>query len=457
MVDDLRRIGVFADLGAADLEWLAARMTARRFAPGDVVFREGGVADQMAIIFEGELHGRRESDPREESVYRIHAGQVSGMLPFSRLKELPLTFRAVTPVRMATLGVEHFQEMLARIPALGPRLVSLMSDRIRENTRAQEQRQKLAALGKLSAGLAHELNNPAAAVRRASHGLREAVETLRAAGEREDFCSLGPAQRAALAEVERELAARGAPAEDSLARSDREEALAGWLERRSVPEARELAMGLADAGAEPSVLDRLAGMIPPAALGDALARLSASLLVGRLLNEIDNSAGRISELVRAIKDYSYMDQGGELEIDIHTGIESTLLMLRHELKNGVDLVRDYDRTLPRIRAWGGELNQVWTNLIENAVDAMGGKGELRIRTFRELNSVVVEVGDTGPGIPPEIKDRIFEPFFTTKSFGNGTGLGLDTVYRIVHNHHGEIRVESKPGDTRFQVRLPVAA
>ena len=232
------------------------------------------------------------------------------------------------------------------------------------------------------------------------------------------------------------------------------QALAAWLERRAVPDFRELAASLADAGLETSALEEIDRCFPGELLGAVVTRLSASLVAGRLADEIENSTGRISELVRAIKEYSYMDQAPEQEIDIHQGIESTLIMLRHRLKQGITVIREFDRTLPRICARGSELNQVWTNLIDNAIDAMGGKGELRIRTARELDRAVVEIRDNGPGIPLEIRDRIFEPFFTTKNVGDGTGLGLDAVYRIVENHHGEVRVESRPGDTRFRVLLP---
>ncbi|MGH9610097.1 MAG: sensor histidine kinase, partial [Bryobacteraceae bacterium] len=196
--------------------------------------------------------------------------------------------------------------------------------------------------------------------------------------------------------------------------------------------------------------------IPAEFLADAIVRITASITISRLIEEIESSAGKISELVRAVKEYSYMDQMPEQEIDIHAGLENTLIMLRHQLKNGIEIVRDYDRTMPAICARGSELNQVWTNLISNAVDAMKGKGKLRIQTFRQGSWAVVEVSDNGPGIPPEIQTRVFEPFFTTKPAGEGTGLGLDTVYRIVQGHRGNISFESRPGETRFVVRIPLA-
>jgi signal transduction histidine kinase len=288
--------------------------------------------------------------------------------------------------------------------------------------------------------------------------LREAFQTFRAAAARLDQHPLSLEQRAAVPVAERELAERAAATAnlDSLDRSDCEEAVALCLERHGVARAWEMAPALVDAGCEAAWFDRVFAKVPAEALSDLLARITASLTISTLLNEIENSSGRISELVRAIKEYTYMDQGPEQEVDVHQGLESTLLMLRHRLKYGITTKLDFDRTLPRICARGSDLNQVWTNLIDNAIDAMQGKGELRIRTTRELDRLLVEIGDNGPGIPPEVRDRIFEPFFTTKGVGQGTGLGLETAARIVRDHSGEITVESAPGDTRFQIRLPFA-
>lgn len=457
-IEELRAIPAFADLAEDQLQWLSSQMTVVSGKAGGVFLREGSPADRLFVILEGELRAESETNGGDGPVFFLHVGQVTGLLPYSRLTHFPVTVRAVVDSRVGCLPKDRFPAMLERIPALGPRLVGIMADRIRESARADHQRQKLMALGKLSAGLAHELNNPAAAVRRAADSLKEAVTASRDANLRLDKRGLTAEMRVFIAHLECDWLREAGPQEaiDTLERSNREEELATWLEQHKIPEAWELATALVDTGCKQATLEQVAAQVPPELLGDVLIRLSASFTVSRLVEEIESSAGKISELVRAIKEYSYMDQMPEQEIDIHAGLESTLIMLRHRLKKGVSIIREYDRDLPKIYARGGELNQVWTNLIGNAIDAMEGKGELRIRTARELGRVLVEIIDNGPGIPAEIRDHIFEPFFTTKSVGEGTGLGLDAVYRIVRNHRGEVRFESRPGETRFQVRIPLS-
>lgn len=458
LAQQLAAIPVFSDLSPEDVSWLASQMEVAHFAAGEIVTVEDSPADRMFVILEGEIAGRREHGPGDGRSYSAGAGRVTGMLPFSRLTQFPLTARAMVPSTLAILHVSHFREMLERAPALGQKLVGVMSDRIRETTKADQQREKLMALGKLSAGLAHELNNPASAVRNAAVNLRQAVRALRTAGLQLDKCPLAAEDRIFLARIECDWAKDHPPAAlDSLERSDREEAIGGWLEEHRVQDARQLAPDLVDAGCDLDTLHTLSGRFDDVTLAGAVTRLTASFTINRLVEQIESGTSRMADLVRAIKQYTYMDQSAAQEIDIHEGLENTLIMLHYRLKYGISVVRDYDRSLPPICARGSELNQVWTNLIDNAIDAMNSRGELVVRTAREFGRLLVEIRDNGPGIPAEIRSRIFEPFFTTKQVGEGTGLGLDTVYRIVQEHHGEVRVDSEPGRTVFQVRLPFAA
>lgn len=455
VVAELRQISVFADLPEDELAWLAERFEEAEIPAGAVYARPGDPLDHLMVILEGEFQMQRNDAP-DRPPFVARAGQVTGVLPYSRLTHYRGTGRAVLPTRVLRLHKDHFPEMLRRMPELGGRLVALMSDRIREAARLETQHEKLMALGKLSAGLAHELNNPASAARRAASGLLEALEAVRDASLRLTQHPLTHEQKEAIARFEMDAAHRlPAPSSNPIEASDREDRLTQWLEAHGVEEAWKLAPALAESCIETNELEALAGEIGTTVLGPVLNRSTKLLSIYGLVREIDNSTRRISELVAAVKEYSYLDQAPFKELDVHKGLDNTLLIFGHRLKRGVTVIRQYDPNLPRICAHGGELNQVWTNLIDNALYAMGDKGELRVRTACEPEGILVEIGDNGPGVPPEIQPRIFDPFFTTKGVGEGTGLGLDTVCRIVRNHHGAVRLESQPGDTRFQVRLPL--
>jgi signal transduction histidine kinase len=459
LIEALRKVSVFEDLKEDQLQWFASNAEDLTFETGQVVVEAGAPADQLIVILAGELQGKRSSGA---GVYIVGAGAITGMLPFSRMTQFPTTIRATAPTRLASLNKNRFEEMLRRIPDIQPRLIGLLTDRVRESTRADQQLEKLAALGKLSAGLAHELNNPASAVRRSTAGLRDALANLRDANFRLCREELSNEVLEHLSHIEKEVATEmtGSPVMDALDRSDREDRITAWLERRDVTRPWELAPALVEAEADDECLEKMSAQFPGKTLEFALRRMSATIEVEKTLRQIESSAARISDLVKAIKEYTYMDQAGEKEVDLHEGLESTLTMMHHELKNGINVRREYDRSLPKIWAKGSELNQVWTNLIDNAIDALAeqakeSRGQITIRTARDGAFLLVDIIDNGAGIPPEVKSRIFDPFFTTKQVGEGTGLGLDTVYRIVRQHGGDVRVDSHPGETHFQVRLPV--
>jgi signal transduction histidine kinase len=342
------------------------------------------------------------------------------------------------------------------MPELTARLVGYLSDRVRETTRVEQQRDRLASLGKLSAGLAHELNNPASAAKRATSQLRDVLKKIRDASHELGSRDLTPAQKAEIEKLETAFVQSNEVTPDPLALSDLEEQIDSLLRSHGQNDLWQLAADLARKNVKPEALESLFATLDADTARAALVRIAASVEVATLLNEIESGTSRISDLVRAIKEYTYMDQTPLQNIDIVKGLETTLTILNHKLKHGVVVERDYQKIPLLVNSFGSELNQVWTNIIDNAIDAMRGEGKLRVRTYREENCVVVEIADNGPGISPEVQPHIFEPFFTTKGVGEGTGLGLDTVQRIVKKHRGSIQVNSKPGETRFQVWLPLA-
>jgi signal transduction histidine kinase len=460
-VEALRHVNVFADLPDDQLQWFAEHTEEYRYVTGDVLFQKGDKPEFMVIYLEGEIHAYWDESDHDQ-VYIGRAGdrstEVSGMLPFSRMTEFQVTGRAVTDVRLLRFPVSLFPELMQRMPVLVQRLVGIMSDRVRESTTLDQQQDKLMALGKLSAGLAHELNNPAAGATRAANDLIETLKQLRVADMKLCAHDLTAQQQEAIDGFEMKALDRTATAGqlNSLDQSDREDEVSEWLESHRIEEPWKLSDNLVEAGIDSEALVQLLGDIPQTALVDVLSRVNCQLAAAKLASEVKTATTRISELVKAIKEYSYMDQASVQEVDIHKALENTLLILKYKLrKKDIKVTRDYAESLPLIKAYGSELNQVWTNLIVNAVDAMSEGGKLKVRTKREPTDILVEIRDNGVGIPASARSRIFEPFFTTKTVGEGTGLGLVTVARIVRKHRGNVRFESKPGDTCFQVRLPI--
>ena len=452
---ELLRVPVFADLPDDQIAWFISQSQELHLKAGESYSRQGDPADAMFVLLEGQLQGRGELGG-ETIIFDLKPGDVTGLLPFSRMKQFTVSGRAETDSRALRFPASLFPDLVQKMPELTKRLVGLMSDRIRETTRMEQQRDRLASLGKLSAGLAHELNNPASAAKRATSQLRDILKQIKDASHDLGRRDLTRAQKSEIEKLEASIIQRDEPPHDALTISDLAEQIDSLLRSHGQDDLWQLAADLARKNVKPEVLESLFASLDTDTARAALVRISASVEVANLLKEIESSTSRISDLVAAIKEYTYMDQAPVQNVDVVKSLETTLTILNYKLRRGVELQRDYQRIPLLVNSFGSELNQVWTNLIDNAIDAMDGKGELRVRTYRDDSCVVVEIGDNGPGISPEIKSHIFEPFFTTKGVGEGTGLGLDTVQRIVKKHRGTIQVSSRPGDTRFQVWLPLA-
>jgi len=457
MVDksELLRVPAFADLPDDQIAWFLAHAEELHLKEGTTYIRQGDPADGMFVIVAGQLQARGEIGG-ETVMFTSKSGDVTGVLPFSRMQQFPVDGRATTDATVLRFPASLFPDLVQRMPELTKRLVGLMSDRIRETTRMEQQRDRLASLGKLSAGLAHELNNPASAAKRAAGQLREMLKKIRNASQELGGRDLTAAQKSEIEKLEASFVQHNEVPLDPLALSDLEDQIDSLLRSHGQNDLWQLAAELARKNVKPEALESLFATLDADTARAALVRIACSVEVATLLNEIESGTSRISDLVGAIKEYTYMDQSPVQNVDVVKSLETTLTILNHKLKRGVVVERDYQRVPFLVNSFGSELNQVWTNIIDNAIDAMGGKGELRVRTYRDDNCVVVEIADNGPGIPPSIKSHIFEPFFTTKGVGQGTGLGLDTAQRIVKKHRGNIQVSSKPGDTRFQIWLPLA-
>ena len=452
---ELLRVPAFADLPEDQIAWFLSNSQEMNLKAADVYLRQGDPADAMFVILEGQLQARGELGG-ETFVFNLGPGDVTGVLPFSRMKQFTVSGRAETDSRILRFPASLFPELIRKMPELTQRLVGLMADRIRETTRMEQQRDRLASLGKLSAGLAHELNNPASAAKRAAGQLREMLTRIKDASHELGRHDLTSAQKAEIEKLEASFIQQNQHPPDALTTSDLEEQIDSLLRSHGQNDLWQLAADLARKCVQPAELESLFAALEPDTARAALVRIAASVEVANLLNEIESSTSRISDLVLAIKEYTYMDQAPVQNVDIVKSLETTLTILNYKLKRGVVVQRDYQKIPFLVNSFGSELNQVWTNIIDNAIDAMSGKGELRVRTYRDDGCVVVEIGDNGPGISPQVQPHIFEPFFTTKGVGEGTGLGLDTVQRIVKKHRGNIQVDSRPGNTRFQVFLPLA-
>jgi signal transduction histidine kinase len=456
-LEDLRGVDLFDGLSDVELaEWVPVAH-AHRLGPGEVIAEQGEEPTGLQLLLDGRAQAMILARGRSEPVGHHTAPTWMGAIAVLTGGTLGVRMQAETDCRVATVAPEDFKRLAFAQPQVHQRVMRQVAPVMSRVTEREQNSERLTSLGTMAAGLAHELNNPAAAARRAAAQLTEALETINAAlasfveagVEREEAERLVALQRQATAQ------AASATALDTLDASDAEDELLARMEALEVEEPWRLAEPLAAAGVDQAWLDRVAEAAGPAT-GAALRWVAATLTAGRLSAELCESTERMSSLVGAVKSYAYMDRGALVEVDLHEGLETTLTVLSYKLKHtSIALVRDYDRTLPKLTVRGSELNQVWTNLLDNAIDALGERGTITIATHADGDCAVVEIADDGPGIPEELAGRIFDPFFTTKDVGQGTGLGLATARRIVvERHDGSLTLDSQPGRTVFTVRLP---
>ena len=455
--DDLRRLPLFEKLADDQLGELLAAGETVEVEPGVVLFTEGEQAHDWWVLVDGTVDLLRRTGPREQVVARMDApGRwAGGFMAWDDHGVYLATGRGVTPGRVLRVPADRLRALTDTWFPLGGHLIAGLFHTARSIESTARQHGSLLTLGTLAAGLAHEINNPASAASRSVDAVQDAavavLDSLRALA----AADIAADRFAALDELRAGLQAPSAPV-NALVQADREQELASWLAGHGVADEWLLAPRLVAAGADVAWCDRVAAALPAAALAPGVAWVAHTQEVVSLLAETKESVHRISELVAAVRSYSQVDRATTQDVDVVEGIESTLVVLGHKLRDGVTVIREYDADVPRIEAYPGELNQVWTNLVDNAVDAMQGNGELTITTRVDAEDVVVEIGDTGPGMLPEVAARAFEAFFTTKDVGQGTGLGLDIARRVVvERHSGSIEIDSEPGDTVMRVRLPV--
>jgi signal transduction histidine kinase len=454
--DYIRRLPLFSDLSDADLEQLFGFTDLIYVPAGEAIMREGEPGSSMYLVLDGELEVSMRRGDRDVVLATRRNGEFVGEMALLERTPRSATVRTLRNSQLLVIRGYAFQALLERSSSAPLTMLRTMTSRLRSNQSLLMQQEKMAALGTIAAGLAHELNNPAAAISRAADHLQQAIRDWEQSAVAVSALRLRSETVAYVEDLVQKAARTERDLSNPLTRSNLEDEVGVWMEGRDIDRVWDIAPVLVAAGWTAKLLDELDGTLPPEGLAAVMPWLAARASVHELLVETRQSAEIISEIVKAVKTYSYLDQAPVQNVDIHQSLETTLVILRHKLKTGITVTRKYAPDLPTIEAYGSELNQVWTNLIDNAVDAMDGKGEIIIRTSQEGDDAVVEIEDTGPGIPLDVQPRVFEPFFTTKAVGSGTGLGLHIVYDIVVNrHHGEIGLVTRPGANCFRVALPI--
>ena len=455
--DFLKKISLFADLPAADLDSLCGMVEEVELSAGEELFAEGKSGDRAYIIKEGQLEILKKSSGREVSIAIRDPGEVIGEMALLEQGPRTATVRAHSDSLLLSIHKDGFDQLLDTSASAARSMLDTVLARWRAEESILRQSEKMAQLGTLAAGVAHDLNNPAAVVKRVPEQLRASISSFEGGNMKMSQLTLSESQKETLGALASKATERALkpPELDALARGDRESEIETWLEDREIDDPWEMAPLLVNLEYDREGLAALAENFTPEQLPPVIAWLGSTYSVYSLLTEIGQGAGQISQIVGALRSYSYLDQAPVQAVDVHEGLDNTLVILQSKLKDGISVKREYASDLPQIQAYGSELNQVWTNIIDNATDALEGEGEIIIRTRMDGDWVVVEIEDNGPGIPEEVRAKIFDPFFTTKPPGKGTGLGLNISYNsIVQKHQGDIKIFSQPGKTCFQVWLP---
>ena len=456
----LNQIEVFEKVPNEQLQWLVENGELLSLEEGEYVFKPGDPVDRLIIVFEGKAIFKLKQGNQYRVVAEMNIDDVTGYLPYSRAETATGTAEVTAPMKLFILHKSKFKEMISSQYELTTSLVHMMSTRIREFTKNQQLNDKMMSLGKLSAGLAHELNNPSAAIVRSAHSLGKHLKVLPDSFKRILKINITGDQADFVNQVLFEKVQAGLQNLTLMERSEKEDEIVDWLYDNDMEDSESIAENLVEFGYQAEELEAIKGEIPEDTLAAILSWIDQTLTTERLIGEIEEASQRINKLVSSIKSYTHMDQAPEkVATDIHLGINNTLTMLNHKINgSGIEILKEFDEQLPKPSIMASEMNQVWTNLIDNALDAMDSseKKVLSIKTYAEGEFVNVIIGDTGTGIPIEIQDKVFDPFFTTKEIGKGTGLGMEVVHRIVKNQHkGSISFTSEPGKTEFKVCLPL--